>query len=257
MDLNNLSKGLNLKDLNLNASLLSILYRQYKEFMLPIVVVVVSIILVVIIVIPQTQAFLQNREELKKEQDKLSILKNNYSLLSGMDEADLNVNLQALSKALPSNKDFIGVINTISYNSVRQDVSIDDFEFQVGEISKNTADELESPFLSLTLNVSGSPQSILKFMAELYKSMPIAQVTNIKTSAGQSTLKLQFYYKSFAKGNISADTIIAPLSKEETELVKTVSSWNDTSQGFSLPIAISSESQASASPSATEISSPF
>jgi len=256
MDLYNLNKGLNLKDLDLNVSLVNILYRQYKAFLLPIVAIIVSIILVGIIIIPQTQILLKNQEELKKEQDKLSILKNNYSLLSSMDEADLNANLQTLSKVLPNGKDFIGVINTISYNSVRQDVSIDDFSFQVGEISKDLADEAEFPFLTLTLNVSGNPQSVLRFISELYKSVPVVQVINIKTTSGQSTLKLQFYHKAFVKGGISADSAIAPLSKQETELINTVSSWNDTSQGLFLPIGISSDAQA-ASPSATGTPSPF
>lgn len=256
MDLNNLNKGLNLKDLDLNTSLVNILYRQYKAFLLPIVAIIVSIILVGIIIIPQTQILLKNQEELKKEQDKLSILKNNYSLLSSMDEADLNANLQTLSRVLPNGKDFIGVINTISYNSVRQDVSIDDFSFQVGEINKDLADEAEFPFLTLTLNVSGNPLSVLRFISELYKSSPVVQVTNIKTTSEQSTLKLQFYYKVFAKGGVPADLAITSLSKQETELINTVSSWNDTSQGFSLPIAVSSDDQSS-SPSATGISNPF
>lgn len=256
MDLNNLNKGLNLKDLDLSPSLFNILYRQYKAFLLPIVAIIVSIILVGIIIIPQTQILLKNQEELKKEQDKLSILKNNYSLLSGIDEADLNSNLQTLSKVLPNGKDFIGVINTISYNSVRQDVSIDDFSFQVGEINKDLADEAEFPFLTLTLNVSGNPLSVLRFISELYKSSPVVQVTNIKTTSGQSTLKLQFYYKAFTKGGVSADFAITPLSKQEAELINTVSSWNDTSQGFSLPIAVSSDAQSS-SPSATGTSNPF
>src|SRR3990167_958634 len=124
MDLSNVEKGVNLKDLNLNISLVNILYRQYKEFIIPIVAIIVSIILVVIIVIPQTQGLLQNQEELKKEQEKLTVLKNNYNLLVNMDEAQVTSNLQSLTKALPPNKDFVGVINTISYNSVRSNIFI-------------------------------------------------------------------------------------------------------------------------------------
>lgn len=256
MDLSNLNKGINLKDLDLNVSLVNILFRQYKVFILPILAIIVSVVLVVIIIIPQTQILLQNQEELKREQDKLSTLKNNYTLLSNLDEADINLQLQTLSKVLPTGKDFIGVINTISYNSVREDVSIYDFEFQVGEISKNQADDSEFPFLNLTLNVSGNTQSILGFISALYKSTPVVEIINIKTASGQSTLKLQFYYKAFAKREVLADSVITPFSKQETELIDTVSSWNDTSQGFFLPIGISSDAQA-ASPSATETSSPF
>ncbi|PIR80401.1 MAG: hypothetical protein COU25_00325 [Candidatus Levybacteria bacterium CG10_big_fil_rev_8_21_14_0_10_35_13] len=253
-----LDKGLNLKDLDLNVSLVNILYRQYKEFILSLAAILVSVVLVIAVVIPQTQNLLKNREELKKEQEKLSVLKNNFSLLSGLDEADLSQNLQLLSRALPSGKDFIGIINTISYNSIRQDVTIDDFEFQVGDISENAKAESDSPFLNLTLNVSGNPQSVTGFISELYKSTPVTEVVNIKSTSGQGTLKLQFYYKAFVKSDISSEIPMTPLSKQENDLINTVSKWNDTSLVFSLPIGVTPEEQ-SATPSAgsTEPTSPF
>ena len=255
MDLSNVEKGVNLKDLNLNISLVNILYIQYKEFIIPIVAIIVSIILVVIIVIPQTQGLLQNQEELKKEQEKLTVLKNNYNLLVNMDEAQVTSNLQSLTKALPPNKDFVGVINTISYNSVRSNIFIEDFEFLVGDISKQPKESSDFPFLTLKLSLSGSAESVINFISELYKSIPMAEVIDIKSTSENSTVTVLFYYKTFSQGSVTSDFPLTELTKKEQGIIDDISSWNDTSGELFLPIVGSTEGEAS--PSATTNSGPF
>lgn len=248
-----MGKNINLKDLNL--SLVNLLYQQYKSFILPAVVILVSLIVILMILIPQAQGLLQNQELLKEEQEKLSVLKNNYKLLVSMDEAQVSGDLQTLSKAFPSNKDFAGILNTISYNSVRSGVSISDFTFQVGDVKKTTdTDNPDSPSLKLRLNISASPGAVIKFVSELYRSFPIAQATVIKSNQEQANITLTFPFKAFPELKVDNFTSLNQLSASETKLIEQIQSYNDTSLVFSFPLEdFSSE----ATSSATKSTNPF
>lgn len=217
--------------LSLNPNTLNILYRKYKVFLLPSFIIIGCLVTFIVIVTPQLRALLNSLDQSKIEQQKLQTLKNNYNLLSSMKESNLNTDFQSLTKTLPSKKDFAGIVNSISYNSLISGVVVGDFQFNVGDVEAAPEGAL-FPNLQMTLNVSGNSKAIILFISNLYKSVPIAEVTNIKQSGATATLSLQFYYRAFPQSSINDDIAISSFSPNDLSLITNISSWNNSSFNF-------------------------
>lgn len=262
MDLNKdlLHKNISNLHLNIDAGTVSILYQKYKSFILPIVVIVASIVLFFVFVMPQIQNLLNAKDQETIEKQKLEKLKANYSALLSMDQATLNTNFQTLTSALPSNKDFVGIINSISYNSAKSGVVIGDFQFAVGDISKPSDDTSAFPSIQIKLNVSGGPKAIQSFISALYNSSPLAEVITLGQGGNSASITVQFYYKAFPQGSLNDETSVIPLSTSDKSLIDKISSWDSSS--FFLPSIFPSEiasssSSLEATSSAKNNSSPF
>lgn len=246
MDLNK-----DLKDIrfNVNLSTALIIYRQYKNYFLPFGIIVASLVLFFIILIPQVQGVFSAKEQEAKETQKLETLKQSYSNLSAMNEAALGQNVTSLERALPSTKDFAGIINSISYNSVKAGVSVGNFEFSLGDLN-SVQEGVAFPTIQITLNVSGSPKSSVEFIKSLYESVPIVEITSMKLSGESTSLKLQFYYKANPQISLQNNTPITQFSENEKALLSKVQKWSDAVLTGSLPIGIGLEGEQEATPSA-------
>lgn len=242
MDLNKDLKDIHL---NINSTTFNILYRKYKSFVLPFLIIIVCLILLFIVIVPQVQAVLDAKEKEKIEKQKLEVLKNNYNLLLNMDINKLNTDFELLSKTLPSGKDFAGIINSISDKSVKTGVKIGDFEFTVGNISKNTEGAIGFPSIQITLEVAGEPESVLSFVKQLYKSMPLCEITTIEQGGKSARIKIQFFYKVFPQGPISNELPITVFSSTDTSLINELSNWSVVSEVDLMPLSESVSEESS------------
>ncbi len=246
MDLNKDIKDIHV---NLNSSTFNILYRKYKSFLLPAVVILGCLFLFFMVVIPQLQGVLDAKQKEQVAREKLNRLKENFVLLSSMDGVQLSQDLQSLSRGLSSNKDFAGIINSISYNALNASVVLSDFEFTVGDISEKIPNTAPFPSLRIDLRVSGNPSAILNFIKRLYASTPLVEVTSVAISGNSATIKLQFYYKAFPQSNISNETPIIPFSEKEKDLIEEITNWGTGVANASL--ILNTLSNEEATPSST------
>ncbi len=255
MDLNKDLKDIHL---NINSTTFNILYRKYKSFVLPFIIIIACIVLLFIVIIPQVQAVLDAKEKETIEKQKLELLKNNYNLLLNMDPVKLNSDFAMLTKTLPSGKDFAGIINSISDKSVKTGVRIGDFEFTVGNISKITEGEVAFPSIQITLDVAGEPESVLNFVKQLYKSMPLSEITTIEQGGKSARIKIQFFYKAFPQGPISNESPIVVFSSIDSSLINELSGWDSVGEVNFIPLVpsvtenSSEEALLEASPSAQQ-----
>ncbi|MEK7551583.1 MAG: hypothetical protein AAB532_03205 [Patescibacteria group bacterium] len=246
MDLNKDLKDIHL---NINSTTFNILYRKYKSFILPVIIIIVCVILLFLVIFPQIKAVLDAKEKEVIERQKLEVLKNNYNLLQNMNLDKLNTELAMLSRTLPPTKDFAGIINSISDKSVKAGVRIGDFEFTVGNISKDTEGTIVFPSIQITLDVVGEPESVLNFVRQLYRSMPLCEITTIEQGGKSARIKIQFFYKAFPQGPVNKESPIVAFASIDTALINELSSWGDVSEVSSIPLSpnISEESSGSAS----------
>lgn len=243
MDLNK-----DIKDLSLNIDIatVTILYNRYKSFLLPAGIILACIILFFLVISPQIQNVLAQREQQQIEQAKLAALKNNYSLLSSMDQTELDSDFNLSTGVLPSVKDFAGIINSISTNSQAAGVSIGDFQFSVGNITKSSEGALSFPSIQINLNINGDISSIINFIERLHKSAPMSEVTSIQASNTSAVLAVRFYYKAFPQAVISDDTTIIPFTAKEKQLLSSLALWQlNTSTTSLLPISPNQASESS------------
>lgn len=192
------------------------------------VTIIVCFFLLVEITIPQLSNLSTQQQEVKVEKEKLTTLQNNLKLLSNLNESVLDSQLSLTSDALPSEKNFSGILNVISLSANKAGVFLGDFDFQVGDLSKNTIPPNGLPSLTLSLTTNGNTSATARFISELYKSLPISEVTTIEVSSNRARLNTLFYYKPFPQGGGSGNIPLYSLSKNDLDVIKEISSWNNT-----------------------------
>lgn len=225
----------NSKKVNLDSQALTTVYRHYKDSLLPICVILACIGILFFVIIPQFNNYLNSKEELKVENQKLEVLKNNYNFLVTLDDSRTDTDFKMLSKVLPPNKDFVGIMSAITIAASKTGVAVEDFNFSLGDLNKTGNDSSKYPSIKININIGGNAQAITKFVTELYKTVPASEVTTIKVSANTSSLVIVFYYKPFPPKNVSSESPIVPLSQANKSLIESVSLWNSTDLSVFLP----------------------
>ena len=175
---------------------LKFILKQYKVFLIPVLVIFISLAIFLEVVLPQIQNVINAREEAKIAYQNVLTLKSNLNTLSHIDDGVLDSELQILTSALPLSKDFGGVFDSLSKASQKAGVSLGNYEFKVGDLSKNESSGKITPSLELSLVVTGSIKNIGNFIDILEKSVPLAEVTSVQIGSLTSNLKTVFYYKS-------------------------------------------------------------
>jgi Tfp pilus assembly protein PilO len=242
------------KKFNVEFENLIILYKHYKDYLLPLGVILACVLMVIFVIVPQFEQYFSLQDQLKIETQKLTVLKSNYLFLSNLDNASATSDLNTLSLALPQNKDFAGIMNSISFVSAKTGVSVGDFEFSVGNLSNAAAGVISYPSISIDVNLVGSTQAIMQFITELYKTAPASEVTNIKIGGHAGSITVLFYYKTFSLQNVDQTVPIVALSAKDTQLIKDVSTWNNVASGQivsftpSVPTETASSSGSNTSP---------
>ena len=210
---------------NIDINTIKILYRKYKEHLTYILVIFIAVVLFLFTVLPRLKDLAKLNNDRKIELNKFSILKNNLDLLSNIDDSLLSSQLLLVSSALPSEKDFEGVLNSISLATAKSGASLSDYEFQVGGLSQSSIETTGFPFLTLTVTIRGTPLQVAKFIGYLSKSAPLSQVTSIMQNSSSATVAINFYYKALAPSQFNDSQAITPISEKGKQIIKTLSSW--------------------------------
>jgi len=213
--------------ISIDRNTLALIYNKNKDYIVPLVTIFISFILFMNITIPWLSNLSAKRQELKFEKDKLAILQENLKILTSLNSPTLDLQLSQVQDALPSSKNFAGVLNAISISANKSGVSLGDFEFQVGDLANNAVPSKGFPSLQLTLNLNGSVPSTAKFINELYKTMPISEVSSIQVTGVRAFLNTLFYYKPFIQKSIEENIPLKTLSSNDLDVLKEISSWNN------------------------------
>jgi len=236
------------KKVNIDSTTFWFLYRSYKEYLLPAGVIFASILLFVLVIIPQFQSFLDTQQNIKAESDKLTSLKNNLNLLTNMDESQMDSQLQIVSKTLPPDKDFEGILNGISIAADKAGVSLGDYEFQVGDITKPSLNIQSYPSLQISLTINGGVSGVTGFISELYKTVPLSEITDLKVTSRTSAVTALFYYKPFPPLGSNNGNPINPVSQTGASVITNLSSWNNVIGPAPVQLSPASSSAVNTSP---------
>lgn len=202
-----------------------LLYYRYKNFIVPLVVIMISIFVFINFVIPQINDFFSLNEEQQILKDKIAVVKKNIGLLSSLNDQDIDKKVKIISLALPIEKDFAGVINSISKTANSAGVSVEDYSFIVGELSTKSAQMSANPSIRIVLRINGDIKDAESFLRELDKSLPVSEVTDLTLDKTSSNITAVFYYSPFSSTKFNEDAVIQPLSKDETNLISKISAW--------------------------------
>jgi len=214
------------KRVTIDINTLKFLYERQKAFIIPVIVIVVCFILLLKFIMPQFQALFTLGREAKKDSSRINVLKNNLNLLSNLSDSTLDSQVQILTVALPTNKDFIGIIDAISYASSVAGVNVAEFQLQIGDLSQAPTDTSAFSSISLNLSVNGSVDDINKFIKALYTTLPLSEVTSIGVGNTSSTVAINFSYKPLPPVTYNDATPIHPIPNSGLTLINKLSNFN-------------------------------
>lgn len=213
--------------IKVNRSTFIYLYRKHKDYIIPIVLIVTSFILFLKVTIPTLNNLSTREQEVKFEKEKLTTLKNNLKILTELNEFTLDSQLSLVSDALPTEKNFAGVLNAVSVSANKSGIFLGDYEFQVGDLSKTVTPLKGLPMLSLSLVTTGDANATARFVKELYRSFPISEITNIEVNGSRATLSTTFYYKQVSFRKADEYNPLSNFSKTDLDTLKDLSTWNN------------------------------
>lgn len=228
---------------------LTFLYFRYKDspvFALSLVgiALMVSLILVLKILLPQLNDWFSIQQEVNATRQQIQTLNNNIDFIGSYNDTTLDQSLQTVSTALPSEKNFIGILNAISDSAVKSNVLVNDYTFNLGVISGSqlgVVSQAVSP-TQITIVVEGGLSDVTFFIKQIEEKTPLAKVESLSFSHESATLILTYYYKPFP--NISYDDTAAlhPFPQSTTDLIKQLDSWKATETILTSPAQTASAS---------------
>lgn len=233
MDINSSLKGVDLKksaNINIDKGAAIITYNKYKGYTLPLAVLAISVLILLFLLIPGINQLIATQKLLDEETQKLNMLQNNYNFLINLDEQQSDADLKTLTKILPIEKDFFGMMTSVSKASSVAGISIDNYKFYLGNLSKLTGEDTQYPTILMDLALSGSGVSVNNFINELYKTAPLVEVSTIKYQTGKASITLAFYFKPLPPQNIANDTPVRQLSAIEQKLLNSLRTWSNISE---------------------------
>jgi Tfp pilus assembly protein PilO len=221
---------------------------HYKKFYISLGIILVCIGLFMFVIIPQFQQYSLQKNEIDEVQQRVAILNNNLSFLSRLNQQEQTAQLTTVLAALPDDKDYAGILFAVKNASAKAGVGLGDFTFQVGELSQKSVITQNAPTMQLILNVLGSPTEIQVFLTELSKSLPLANIKELKIGAESSRVVVEFYYKPVPQLQVNYGQPITPLSEQNRKNLGDLSLWRESGQSFDSLVSLESSSSAATSP---------
>lgn len=207
-------------------------YRDSEYLSLGIIagIVAVCIALVVWVILPQLTSWFSIRDEIIATRTRIETLERNISFMNTLDRATTDAQLQTASTALPAEKDFNTMLDVLAQSALIAGVSLNDFSFQVGNVSSSKGTTTDSRYrdlasIRITLVVVGDMNNIRRFVSSVENSVPVTEVVNIDGSDKTVAVTLQFFQKSFPEIKIDDTKPLAPISEKKVALLEKLDTW--------------------------------
>lgn len=213
----------------LNRESLRFFYEENKEFSVPIFAIISSIILFFVFLIPQLTSLSTQKSERGIEFKKLDQLNNAKKAIEDADRTLVESQLKNAARALPTGKDFEGILNSVSYAADASGVQIENYNFVLGKLSENEVTETaKMPTLTFNLSLAATPDQIVSYVDKLYSNLPIAEIKTISSTESQSNLDILFYYKPFPSAESVDRASIRNMNENEKSALDFISDSGNT-----------------------------
>lgn len=211
------------------------LYIRHKSVFISLSIIVVCFFLFLFFILPQLQSFLSLSEQTRQLSLRNQKIQQNITFLQNLNKQDLSSKLTLAKGALPSEKDYAGIILAISSAASTASVSVDDFGFAVGDLSTPSGNVSSSPSIPIVLNIGGGFDGARRFLSALSKTTPLSEVTLVQQSGNASTITVFFYYKPFVKPPFVEDVLLKPFSQADIALFTSLASFSSPTVSQIIP----------------------
>lgn len=203
----------------IDQTVLRILYYKYKEYVIPGIVFFVSWAIFIIFVFPQIQNFFVQKDAVVVNEQTLAVMTQNYNIVAGSDTTQLQNELTIANAALPSAKDFAGILNAISTAAGQSSVTVNDYTFQIGALTgKPTRQDESEVKINLTLNATLDQTK--RFLVALSNQFPLSEVTNVSIFSNQTSgIDASFFYNALPNTPFDPGTPITSLTTVQKNML--------------------------------------
>jgi hypothetical protein len=205
-------------------------YSSYYPIVMPIVIISSGILIFFLLILPQLQNWFSINSEVAATQARINTMRQNSRIIQAMNKVYVERDFTTVTRALPNDKDFIGILHTIGQAATVSNVSLQDYEFSLGTVSiyKNGKEiaPASSP-VQIGLTLEGGMDNMSDFIHEIEQRLPIAQIQSVNLSDNKGEIALIFVMKPFPKLNVNYSDPIATIKDEDRNILKSLYSWSD------------------------------
>jgi len=218
--------------LNNQSSELKLLYVKYKQVLLAVGVLFVSLILILQFLIPQIDDWNIQRQQLALQEKKIAVMNNNISYLNSINKTRAARDFKTAITALPPQKDYEGILSSISNSAASSSIQLNDYSFSVGDIATLSATQPKSSVGEIKINITfkGSVPDTKKFVDSIYSSFPMATISNVIVGETSGSLQIAFLYSALPKVVLEVDQPLNGLNLKEAKTLTEISSWNSNTE---------------------------
>ncbi|HUS59766.1 MAG TPA: hypothetical protein VMX76_00050 [Nevskiaceae bacterium] len=158
--------------------------KNYKSLLWPGIIFLVVAIIGLAFLKPKITGIFQLRKQIAKDKNTLAQLTQKINALEGLDEKELEIKIEKVLKALPSEKNIAGLLYTLKILSQETEVGLKDIQVSPGELSTRSAQpetksESGLPLLSFSLIVEGESEKARNFFDRIETIMPLMKIRGI------------------------------------------------------------------------------
>ena len=202
------------------------LYYRYKQFTTPLIIIGVCFLLFWFVDIPQIQGWFALRDAIQVDQQNLDIMHKNLSVITSLDEAQLNNSLAVATNALPTDKDFAGILSSLQSAAAVAGTSLGDYSFSLGDLTGLDQQGRATAQLPVQLNIilkSDLPGAVA-FIKQLRNQLPLSDATSLSANSNSTvTVSVEFYYATLPKIAFNDQSPLPVLGSADQRLLQTLS----------------------------------
>lgn len=226
-------------------------YKDSPEF--SVIGVALLIIIGVIIIwkgiMPQTHDWFSVQGEIKATKERIAQLQTNQSIIGGITQSKLERDYAVAATALPYQKDYAGMIESIDQATTISNMERNDYSIEVGNLSTKSAQLSPQTTITVKVSLQGDAEKLQRFLTQLTKELPLSEVVSIEYNDQAANIEVNFFYKYLSPSTKFPYTDpIRVLSQSNQKLLKDLTTWRDAQSSLDTPNFLPTET---ATPSGT------
>lgn len=226
-------------------------YKDSPEFSVIGVALLVFIGVVIIWkgIMPQTHDWFSLQDEIKDTKERIVQLQQNQSIIGGISDSKLKKEYTVAATALPYQKDYAGMIESIDQATTVSNMERNDYSIEVGNLSTKSAQLSPQTTITVKVSLQGEAEKLQKFLAQLSKELPLSEVVSVEYNDQVANIEVNFFYKYLSPSTKFPYTDpIRLLSQENQKLLNDLTTWRDAQSSLITPDLLPTEA---ATPSGT------
>lgn len=211
------------------------IYRKRKQQLLPLIFGFAAFFIFVRVVLPQWTDIVDAQQLITTKQSTVEAKEATLTLLNSMPSETIDSDYQLITTALPVQKNIVLIYDQLNTVASRANVGLGGFSVKLGGVYSATAASAPEkggasgiPFLNIVVTVTGQNENVRLFAEELYKSMPLVEITSIDIARSDARYDVKFFYKPIvARPKNIYTTPLTSLNPAEQKQLDELKQWQN------------------------------